>query len=121
MNKGIYRLVWNSRLGAPQVVSEVAKSKTCGGSLVASGPGARASRSRGKAAAWPLALLSLGIASSVFAVPVVTTGADSGAGSLRELLATSGFAFIDPGISTITLASDLPAFNGLTMLDTSAP
>ncbi|MFT6465546.1 MAG: outer membrane autotransporter protein [Halopseudomonas sp.] len=121
VNKGIYRLVWNSRLGAPQVVSEVAKSKTCGGSVVASGPGARTSRSRGKAAAWPLALLSLGIASSVFAVPAVTTGADSGAGSLREQLATSGFAFIDPSISTITLISDLPAFNGLTMLDTSAP
>ncbi|WP_341304653.1 autotransporter domain-containing protein [Pseudomonas sp. TMP25] len=121
MNKGIYRLVWNSRLGAPQVVSEVAKSKTCGGSVVASGPGARTSRSRGKAAAWPLALLSLGIASSVFAVPVVTTGADSGAGSLRERLATSGSAFIDPSISTITLVSDLPAFNGVTMLDTSAP
>lgn len=123
MNKAIYRLVWNSRLGAPQVVSEVAKSKTCGGSVSASGPGARTSRTRGKAAAWPLALLSLGIASSVFATPGynVTTGADSGIGSLRERLSTSGSVNIDPGVSTITLASDLSAFNGPTTLHASAP
>lgn len=30
MNKGIYRLVWNRRLGAPQVVSEAAKPSACG-------------------------------------------------------------------------------------------
>jgi autotransporter family porin len=123
MNKAIYRLVWNSRLGAPQVVSEVAKSKTCGGSVSVSGPGARTSTTRGKAAAWPLALLSMSMASLAFAGAPgnVTTGADSGAGSLRDGLSQSGWYIINPGVNTIALASDLPAFNGVTRITASAP
>jgi autotransporter family porin len=123
MNKAIYRLVWNSRLGAPQVVSEVAKSKTCGGSVSVSGPGARTSRTRGKAAVWPLALLSMSMASLAFASanPTVTTGADSGAGSLRDLLPSTGSVIIGSGVSTVTLTSDLAAYNGLTRITASAP
>ncbi|MDR7282961.1 outer membrane autotransporter protein [Pseudomonas corrugata] len=124
MNKAIYRLVWNSTLGAPQVVSEVAKSKTCGGSVAVTGSGTRSSKRRAKSAAWPLALLSLGIVSAACAtVPPydVTTGEDSGAGSLRDQLVTSGTVNIDPGVSTITLDMDLPVFNGATTLNAFAP
>ena len=79
MNKAIYRLVWNSTLGAPQVVSEVAKSKACGGSVAVTGSGTRSSKRRAKTVAWPLALLSLGIASSVWATSsdVTISGAHS--------------------------------------------
>ncbi|NWD73175.1 hypothetical protein HX890_03430, partial [Pseudomonas gingeri] len=117
MNKGIYRLVWNSGLGALQVVSEAAKSKACGGT------GARMSGARGKAVVWPLALLSLSIASSVWATPVynVTSGADSGTGSLREQLANTGTLNVNPGVSTITLSSDVPASTGATVLNVTAP
>ncbi|VVP25624.1 ESPR-type extended signal peptide-containing protein [Pseudomonas fluorescens] len=80
MNKAIYRLVWNSTLGAPQVVSEVAKSKACGGSVALTGSGTRSSKRSAQKAVWPLALLSLGVASSVWALPsdVTYSGAISG-------------------------------------------
>jgi outer membrane autotransporter protein len=79
MNKAIYRLVWNSTLGAPQVVSEVAKSKACGGSIAVTGSGTRSSKRWAKAAVWPLTLLSLGVASSVWATSsdVTISGAHS--------------------------------------------
>ncbi|MGZ7459552.1 autotransporter domain-containing protein [Pseudomonas sp. Ma2-10] len=117
MNKGIYRLVWNSSQGALQVVSEAAKLKSCGGT------GVRLSGVRSKTVVWPLALLSLGMASSAWAIPSfnVTTGADSGTGSLREQLTSTGSLFVNPGVSTITLSSDVSAFSGGTTLHATAP
>jgi autotransporter family porin len=121
MNKGIYRLVWNSGMGALQVVSEVAKSKSCGGSVTGSGPGARTSR-KGTRAAWPLALLSLGIASAVCAAPYdVTTGADAGAGSLREAMLGSGLLHIDSAVSTIALTSGITLYAGPVELIANGP
>lgn len=104
MNKGIYRLVWNSSLGALQVVGEAARSRRCGGS------GSRVTRARGSALAWPLALLSLGVASSLYAAPgVVSNGADSGQGSLREAAGTLGTTpiLIEPWVDTITLDHEI--------------
>jgi len=121
MNKDMYRLVWNRSLGALQVVSEMAKSKACGGSVTVSGPGARA---RGKTAAWPLGLLTLAIGSSALATPGpnVTNGADAGAGSLRDQLANGGSVYIDPAVNTITLTSDLSVFGGdVTRIEASGP
>ncbi|WP_248746861.1 autotransporter domain-containing protein [Pseudomonas sp. MWU12-2037] len=117
MNKGIYRLVWNSGLGALQVVSEAAKSKSCGGS------GTRLAGGRGKAAVWPLALLSLGIASSAWAgAPInITSNADSGTGSLREQLSIGGTLRVDPSVNTINLGSDATINSGLTTLTVTAP
>ncbi|WP_248769245.1 autotransporter domain-containing protein [Pseudomonas sp. MWU12-2345] len=117
MNKGIYRLVWNSGLGALQVVSEAAKSKSCGGS------GTRLAGARGKAAVWPLALLSLGIASSAWAsaAPNITSNADSGTGSLREQLSIGGTLRVDPSVNTINLGSDATINSGLTTLIVTAP
>lgn len=120
MNKGIYRLVWNRRLGAPQVVSEVAKSNTCGGAGEFSGPGARRSRVGSKA--WPLALLSLAIGSSAFAVPYdVTTGANAGAGSLREAMLGGGSLYIDSAVSTIALTSGISLYGGPVSLTAYGP
>lgn len=121
MNKGIYRLVWNNSLGALQVVGEAAKSKNCGGSG-ARGAGPRTSLASSKVLAWPLALLSLGIAASICAAPYdVTTGADSGAGSLREAMLSSGAVYIDPAVSTITLSSGVALYAGPVTLATQAP
>ncbi|SDE90437.1 Extended Signal Peptide of Type V secretion system [Pseudomonas extremaustralis] len=117
MNKDIYRLVWNTSLGALQVVSEAAKSKSCGGS------GTRSLGGQCKAMVWPLALLSLSMASSAWAIPriTVTTGADAGAGSLREGLSSFGTVLIDPSVSSIVLSSNVAAANGLTSLTAAAP
>ncbi len=108
MNKDMYRLVWNSRLGAPQVVSEAAQAKTSGGSNTTSSPRAR------KKTAWPLALLTLGMASTAMAVPggTVITGADSGVGSLRAQLAIGGLVYVDPAVKSISLSSDILGFSG---------
>ncbi|WP_305729000.1 autotransporter outer membrane beta-barrel domain-containing protein [Pseudomonas sp. P1.8] len=70
----------------------------------------------------PLALLSLGVASSVWATSYdVDTGVNFGSGSLREQLSTSGAVNIDPGISTITLTSDILLRNLATTLNAYAP
>ncbi|MGF6094736.1 autotransporter domain-containing protein [Pseudomonas sp. 18175] len=118
MNKGIYRLVWNTRLGALQVVSEVAKSKGCAG-----GSGSAPPAVGRRAFTWPLAVLSMSMASTVWATPgyTVTVGADSGAGSLREQLANSSSAFVSPTVNAITLASDISLGSGGTVLNTTAP
>lgn len=116
MNKGIYRLVWNRRLGAPQVVSEVARTNACGAGDI-SGPGARPSR-----AGWPLALLSLAIGSSAFAAPYsVTTGANSGAGSLREAVLVGGGLNIDPAVQAISLNSDITGITGPVTVNATGP
>ncbi|TFY89119.1 autotransporter domain-containing protein [Pseudomonas kairouanensis] len=111
MNKGIYRLVWNNSQGALQVVSETAKSKTCSGS------GARASTGLRKATVWPLALLSLSMATCAVAAPGygVTTDANSGTGSLREGLALGGYLMVDPSITRIALSSDATVLNSTTL------
>lgn len=120
MNKGIYRLVWNRCLGAPQVVSEVAKSNACGGPGEISGPGACPSRVGSKA--WPLALLSLAIGSSAFAVPYdVTSGANAGAGSLREAMLGGGSLHIDSAVSTIALTSGITLYAGPVELIANGP
>ena len=120
MNKGIYRLVWNRRLGAPQVVSEVAKSNACGVPGEISGPGACPSRAGSRA--WPLALLSLAIGSSAFAAPYdVTTGANAGAGSLREAMLGGGELHIDSAVSTIALTSGITLYAGPVELIANGP
>lgn len=98
----------------------MAKSKACGGSVTVSGPGVRA---WGKTAAWPLALLTLGITSSALAVSYdVTTGGNSGPGSMRDALANGGWVYVDPAVNTITLTSDLPVFVGdVTRIEASGP
>lgn len=112
MNKGVFRLVWNRSQGALQVVSEVATSKTC----------ARASTGPRKAVVWPLALLSLSMATGAMAAPryLVITDADSGAGSLREGLDQAGYLEINPGIQSIALNSDVPVLHNST-LNVTAP
>ncbi|WP_194788211.1 autotransporter outer membrane beta-barrel domain-containing protein [Pseudomonas sp. UFMG81] len=94
MSKALYRLVWNTRPGAA------------------------------KHAAWPLALLSLGVASGLSATPLytVTTGADSGPGSLRDALQHMSTVSIAPSVSSIALNNASPIdLNATTRLQASAP
>jgi outer membrane autotransporter protein len=122
VNRSLYRLVWNHSLGALQVVSELARGKPCG-----SAHGSRQAGRRAGVAAWPLALLALGVAASADATSFyeVTTGAASGSGSFSDAVEVQqdlvpSTIHIGSSVSSVDLSATGPVTTATSIL-TDAP